>query len=138
MELCVWSLTHPQQRHPAIFSLLRVVSRVNYASSLDKRALFSLGLEYRFLPSIRFNITVNYVGQVPAQEASKLHDPQYRRERLLVSFTQPLTGKNIIFLKLNILSLAKKNYAKDKHIARERIDNELNELLSPPTKISEA
>ena len=109
MELCVWSLTHPKQRHPALFSLLRVVSRVNYASSLDKRALFSLGLEYRFLPSIRFNITVNYVGQVPAaQEASKLHDPQYRRERLLVSFTQPLTGTSIIFLKLNILSLAKK------------------------------
>ena len=77
-------------------------------SSLDKRALFSLGLEYRFLPLIRFNITVNYVGQVPVQEAFKLHDPQYRRERLLVSFTQPLTGTSIIFLKLNILSLAKK------------------------------
>ena len=107
-ELCVWSLTHPKHRHPARFSLLRVVSRVNYASSLDKRALFSLGLEYRFLPSIRFNITVNYVGQVPAQEASKLHDPQYTRETLLVSFTQPLTGTSIIFLKLNILSLAKK------------------------------
>ena len=108
MELCVWSLAHPKHRHPAIFSLLRVVSCVNYVSSLDKRALFSLGIEYRFLPSIRFNITLNYVGQVPAQEASKLHDPQYRRERLLVSFTQPLTGTSIIFLKLDILSLAKK------------------------------
>ena len=106
--LCVWRLTHPKHRHPARFSLLRVVSRVNYASSLDKRALFSLGLEYRFLPTIRFNITVNYVGQVPAQEASKLHDPQYTRETLLVSFTQPLTGTSIIFLKLNILSLPKK------------------------------
>ena len=26
------------------------------------------------------------------------------------------------------------NYAKDKHIARERIDDQLNELISPPTK----
>ena len=104
----MWSLTHPKQRHPALFSLLRVVSRVNYASSLDKRALFALVLEYRFLPSIRFNITVNYVGQVPAQEASEFLDPQYRLESLLVAFTQPLTGTSIIFLKLNILSLAKK------------------------------
>ena len=88
VELCVWSLIHPKHRHPAIFSLLRVVSGVNYASSLDKRALFSLGLEY-----------IDFYPQ---------HDPQYRRERLLVSFTQPLTGTSIIFLKLNILSLAKK------------------------------
>ena len=108
MELCVWSLTHPKHRHPAIFSLLTVVFQLYFKLRLDKRALFSLGLEYRFLPLIRFNITVNHVSLVPAQEASKLHDPQYRRERLLVSFTQPLTGTSIIFLKLNILSLAKK------------------------------
>ena len=29
-------------------------------------------------------------------------------------------------------------YAKDKDIARERIDDQLNELISPPTKISGA
>ena len=72
--------------HPAIFLLFCVVSRVNYASSLDKRALFSLGLEYRFLLSIRYTVILQSITcRIPAQEACKLHDPQYWVERLLVS-----------------------------------------------------
>ena len=51
---------------------------------------------------------------------------------------QPPTGTGIVFLKRNILSLAKRELAKDKHIARERIDDKLHELISPPSKIEGA
>ena len=79
----------------AIFLLLWVVSRVNYASSL----------EYRFLPSITFNTTaVTYA----RYQLKRFVNYTTQGERTFCIITQPLTGTGIVFLKLVNLSLGKK------------------------------